>query len=354
MQTKQRNSNIELFRIVMMLLIVAHHYVVNTGIMDVMAEQPTSWQSLFLYVFGMWGKIGINGFVLITGYFMCKSEITVRKFLKLLLEVLFYKIVIFTIFAIVGYQSYALADIVKGINPMRDVMSGFIGCFLVYYLFIPFLNKMLGALNRAQHRNLIILALAILMIWNHLPTIIYQINYVIWFGVLHVIAAYLRFYEKELSEKYSGLYNHLGLVTLSCVALAIGSVMLMVIGFGKLWPYKYVMDCDALLALPTSVALFVWFKSLSIPQSKFINTVASSTFAVLLIHAHSDAMRQWLWHDVYHVSEHIFTSGMPIYAISCVLLVFMVCIIIDKVRMFAFERPIFKVIDKILIKYGIK
>ena len=328
----ERSSNIELFRIVMMLSIVAHHYVVNTGIMDEMMEQPTLWQSLFLYVFGMWGKIGINGFVLITGYFMCKSEISVQKFLKLVLEVLFYNVVMFTIFAIAGYQPYALADIVKGINPMRDMMSGFVSCFLVYYLFIPFINKMLGALNRTQHRNLIILALVILMIWNHLPTIIYQTNYVIWFGVLHVIAAYLRFYEKELSEKYAGFYNHLGLATLSCVTLAVGSVLLMVVGFGKPWPYKYVMDCDALLALPTSVALFVWFKSRSIPQSKFINTMARSTFAVLLIHAHSDAMRQWLWHDVCHVSEHIFTSCMPIYAISCVLLIFIVCIIIDQVR----------------------
>lgn len=353
MPAKERSSNIELFRIVMMLSIVAHHYVVNTGIMDVMAEQPTSWQSIFLYVFGMWGKIGINGFVLITGYFMCKSDITVRKFLKLLLEVLFYNIVIFIIFAIAGYQPYALADIIKGINPMRDMMSGFVSCFLVYYMLIPFLNKMLGALERKQHRNLIILSLAILMIWNHMPTIIYQTNYVIWFCVLHVIVAYLRFYKRELSEKYALLHKHMGLVTLSCVALAIGSVLLMV-GLGKPWPYKYVMDSEALLALPTSIALFMWFKSLAIPQSRVITTVASSTFAVLLIHAHSDAMRQWLWHDICNVSEHIFTACMPFYAISSVSLIFIACVIIDQVRIYAIEKPTFNVIDKVLAKYDIK
>lgn len=31
-----RNSNIELYRIVLMLIIIAHHYVVNSGIMDSM------------------------------------------------------------------------------------------------------------------------------------------------------------------------------------------------------------------------------------------------------------------------------------------------------------------------------
>ena len=50
---KQRNSNLELYRIIVMLLIVAHHYVVNSGLMDIMWEDPFSGKSLFLYWFGM-------------------------------------------------------------------------------------------------------------------------------------------------------------------------------------------------------------------------------------------------------------------------------------------------------------
>lgn len=72
-QTKIRNSNLELYRIIVMLLIVAHHYVVNSGLITVMEETPLSARSIFFYLFGAWGKIGINCFVLITGYFMCKS-----------------------------------------------------------------------------------------------------------------------------------------------------------------------------------------------------------------------------------------------------------------------------------------
>ena len=87
---KQRRSNLELYRILVMMLIVAHHYVVNSGVLDVMHNDPMSGRSLYLYLIGMWGKTGINCFVLITGYFMCKSHITVKKFLKLLLEILFY------------------------------------------------------------------------------------------------------------------------------------------------------------------------------------------------------------------------------------------------------------------------
>lgn len=59
-EKKIRRSNLELYRIIVMILIVAHHYVVNSGLMDVMANDPMSFRSLYLYFIGMWGKTGIN------------------------------------------------------------------------------------------------------------------------------------------------------------------------------------------------------------------------------------------------------------------------------------------------------
>ncbi len=67
-----RSSNLELFRIITMLLIIAHHYVVNSGLTEILYVNPLSSKSIFLFLFGAWGKTGINCFVLITGYFMCK------------------------------------------------------------------------------------------------------------------------------------------------------------------------------------------------------------------------------------------------------------------------------------------
>lgn len=80
---KQRNSNLELYRIIVMMLIVAHHSVYHSGVMEDMAQNSLNMKSVFYYILGMWGKTGIDCFVLITGYFMCKSHITVQKYLKL-------------------------------------------------------------------------------------------------------------------------------------------------------------------------------------------------------------------------------------------------------------------------------
>lgn len=53
---KERNSNLELYRIIVMLLIVAHHYVVNSGLTDVMKENPYSADSIFLLLVWYVGK----------------------------------------------------------------------------------------------------------------------------------------------------------------------------------------------------------------------------------------------------------------------------------------------------------
>lgn len=67
-RSKERSSNLELYRILVMLLIVAHHYVVNSGLLDVMNQDILSSNTTFYSLFGAWGKTGINCFVLITGY----------------------------------------------------------------------------------------------------------------------------------------------------------------------------------------------------------------------------------------------------------------------------------------------
>ena len=113
----QRNSNLELYRIIVMLLIVAHHYVVNSGLIGQMQSSPLTTNSVFLYLFGMWGKTGIDCFVLITGYFMCKSKATAAKFFKLLFEVMFYKIVIYLIFVATGVAHLPLQALLAPLSP---------------------------------------------------------------------------------------------------------------------------------------------------------------------------------------------------------------------------------------------
>lgn len=205
---KVRNSNLELYRIIVMLLIVAHHYVVNSGLMDILEEVPLSGKSLFYYWFGMWGKTGINCFVLITGYFMCKSTITIRKFLKLLLEIEFYNIAIFAIFVFVGYEVFTLKGLVVALLPAYTLSQNFASCFLLFYLCIPFLNILINNLDKSKHLNLLVLCLIIYTLFGTLPMFSVTMNYVSWFCVLYIISSYIRLYgitPRKISDRATNM-----------------------------------------------------------------------------------------------------------------------------------------------------
>lgn len=64
-EVKKRLSNFELLRIVSMFIIVMHHYVVNSGLIDVIRNNPLNLYSLVLLVLGWGGKTAINCYILI-------------------------------------------------------------------------------------------------------------------------------------------------------------------------------------------------------------------------------------------------------------------------------------------------
>ena len=161
-----------------MLLIVAHHSIWHSCVMNLMGENPLCSKSIFFYIFGMCGKTGIDCFMLITGYFMCKSAITIKKYLKLLLEVIFYNVVIYTIFVVAGKHQ-----------------CSFISCFLLYYLFIQYLTILVSQLNKKQHRRLLVLCLFIYTVLITLPYFQVTMNHITWYSVLFFIGSYIRKYD---------------------------------------------------------------------------------------------------------------------------------------------------------------
>ena len=343
-----RRSNLELYRIIVMLLIVMHHYVVNSGLFDVMFKTPTAPKSIFLYVFGMWGKTGIDCFVLITGYFMCKSSISLRKFVKLLLQVELYNIFFGCIFLYTGHTPWSVSSIIQVINPISSVDTNFTSCFLLFYLFIPFLNILLSNLSKSQHLLLVILSLGIYTILGTVPWIDVTFNYVTWFCVLYVVASYIRIYGIWRSEDKM-FWGGASLVFALISVLSVFMMLFRYVRSGVRLDWNvlmfFVSDSNKLLAFLVSVSTFMFFKNIDIRQSKLINTIASCTFGVLLIHANSDAMRQWLWVETCNNVGMFSKNTIYVHALCVPIVVFIVCMIIDYCRQQFIERPY---LDKIV------
>lgn len=336
-----RNSNLELYRIIVMIFIIAHHYVVNSGVFERMYEMPLSANSVFLFLFGAWGKTGINCFTLITGYFMCKSNITMKKFLMLVSEVLFYNVVLSLIFLFTGLGT--IKGLCEGLLVIRNINSNnFTACFLMFYLFIPFLNIFLQNVNQKQHQHLIALLAFLYIFFGTLPTFSITMNYVSWFIVLYVIAAYIRFYpiKKRCWGKWTIFFTFFAIISiLACLLL--GERIDRAIAYG------FVSDSNTFLAFIIGLCSFMFFKDLKIRQSKVINVIGGSTFGVLCIHANSDTMRSWLWGTILDVKgAYSFSFGkLIVYSFLSVLSVFVICTVIEVIRAKYIERPFFKWIE---------
>lgn len=199
-----RNSNLELYRIIVMILIIAHHYVVNSGVLELMYRLPLSTKSIYMFFLGAWGKVGINCYIFITGYFMCKKEITLKKYSQLIIEILFYNVGISFIFFIVGIGS--LRDVINSLIIIRNIDSGnFTACFLMFYLLIPFLNILINNINEIQHRFLIGILFFLYIFLGTMPKFSVTMNYVSWFCYIYLVSSYIRFYEIK-KRNWGGVY----------------------------------------------------------------------------------------------------------------------------------------------------
>lgn len=290
--------------------------------------------SFFLRIFGAWGKTGINCFLMITGYFMCTSQITLRKFFKLFVQILFYNIIIFFIFLITGHEKLSVSHIIPVIIPFWGFKDGFISCFIAFYLTIPFWNILIKNMTEHQHKLLLLLLLTCYTFLGSLPTFGVSFNYITWFGVIYLIASYIRLYPHSIFERR----RLWGVVSLISIFFAIVSIVIMQRIFKA--GYFFVADSNKFFAVFVALSTFLWFKNLNIKYNKVINAFGAATFGVLLIHANSDAMRTWLWKDTVDVIGHysLPLGNLVLFSVGVVLAVFLVCNLIDQLRIATIEK----------------
>lgn len=345
MPKQPRQSNLELLRIIAMMLIVTHHYVVNSGILAVFAEGGGNMMNYaFLKLIGAWGKTAINPFVMMSGFFMCTSELTKKRFLKIFIEWIFYSWIIYTIFLLTGYESAAPRRFLNMIFPFfKGVDVGFTSSFMWFYLGIPVYNLVIKGLDKKGLYTLTAALLAMFVI----PITFFQnanvFHHVFWYMTLYFVGACIRLYPMEwMSRQKVVAPLMLGTAVLASIAISL-RLAAPCFATKALGVVCSVHESSTLLAFVLGTSIFLFFKNLNLGYHKWINTLASCMFGVLLIHASSNAMRTWLWQHACCVPEmaHATLHLLALHAIGCVIIIMLVCSFIDHARQKWIEEPFF-------------
>lgn len=351
MQKVVRQSNLELLRIVAMLLIIAHHSIVNSGVNELFdfSDMPSARQ-MFCQWFGMWGKTAINMFVLFSGYFMCQSRLSVRRILKLFLQVEFYAVVMLVALWLLGYETFSLKRVLALFTWLvTEINCSFTPSFLLFYLFIPFYNALVNALDRRRMR---LFTLGLVMSFvvpftffgNH-----EVFNWPVWYVAIYFTGACIRLHPFGWMKSNrvclplllfwtAGAFLSGWLYDWNAVH-ACPFLVLKMIGtfFG-------IAESCSLTAWVLGVLFFLSFRNMKIPYSSFINAVASTTFGVLLIHAAGPAMCRFLWMSVVDVSGHYAAADghFILHMFVSVVVIFAICSALDYLRIVFLERPFFR------------
>lgn len=344
---KKRDSNIELLRIVSMLLILAHHFSVH-GDFDFL-ETSFTMNRLWVQFLQIGGKIGVNIFVIISGYFLITSNgIKVSKVLKLWLQLLFYSVLLYAVFVLAGVEVFSIKGLIENTLPVIFTRWWFASTYFVLYLLSPYINKLLNSLSKSEYQSFLVL---LTIFWCIIPTLTtnsFQSNPLIWFIYLYSMAGYIRLYR---------LLDSIRTKTCLLIAFIISMLTYLSVVFFDLLGLglkvsalsehaSYLFGMQKLPALLISIFLFLGFSKLEIGSIKIVNIVASASFGVYLIHD-NNYVRVFLWQTLFKNASFAYSNKLIPYSILTILMVYIACTVIELVRIYLIEKSYMPMIDNI-------
>lgn len=333
---KERQSNIELLRMLSMFMIVILH------IFDCHIHKDYG-TNIFLIQISVSTLciVGVNVFVFISGYFGIRTSI--KSILKIILQALFYSWICLFIYLLVS-PSWKIADIIRYTFPVSTGLWWFLTTYVVLMLMAPFINKGIEYFSKKQNALIIsgLLFFDIVGLFTYNPSTSFNGSTIFHFVTLYCLARYMNKYEINIRK---GL-----LIYIISIVLLLSTIILLYFKYQRITGLLVLWGYSNPLIIAGAVGLFYAFKNIPV-KSKWINNIAGLVFAVYLIHNH-----QFIWD--YYFKPYIgnlmdnyqstpitltiifFISGICIFTIS---------IIIEKIRQLIFS-PVIERINYLVIK----
>lgn len=204
-EASPRSSNLELLRILSILMIVIFHCAYKSGFGF---EPGFSVNKLVVKCFWMLGELGVNLFMLISGYFMVNGRFKWKKLVRLLAEVQFYYWLTLFIAGKLGiYQLAGRKDTLFAFFPVTLNRYWFITAYIIIYLLSPYLNILIQAMDQNTYRKFLLTALSLYCIiptffgvfFNTTESMLYY-NRMIWLAIMYFLGAYIYIYICKAME----------------------------------------------------------------------------------------------------------------------------------------------------------
>lgn len=327
-----RESNIELLRIVAMFMILGLHVnklaIGMPNKTDFISYPATSFMRIFSEQVCI---IGVNIFVLISGWFGIRYK--TKGLCNFLFQSLFFSILLFVPFLLIGDIELNIKNILSAFLLYKNAYW-FMWAYLILYITAPVLNTFIDNAEKHIYRKFLLLFFTIQTIVHFFtPCNFFDAGYTpLSFIGLYLLMRYIRKYHSD-TKKQTLLIIWLLYICINLVICHTENISLIAISLAYVNPLNII----------GAAALVLFFTKISI-KSSFINSIAVSCFAVYLFHCHFCVIEYYKL-----ISLTIFNKyGGILYFVNILLficLVFAIAVIIDKLRIFTFNK-IWKFVEK--------
>lgn len=314
--THIRQSNFELLRILCMAGGLAGHALITLYQDQIHSADWSVVNQLRVLLLNACA-VALNCFVMISGYFTI--QMSVRKLIRFWGICLWYSVLAWLCLG---------GSWVSVLFPITQAGMWFLPCYLALMLVCPLLNAGLGALKDNRLVNcvgLLLMADVYIGYWHQSAEI--GVN---GYGILHFVTLYSLGYtiaHRDLCMKNAGLW------CMACFLLMTALHAAKVVWLPMAAIYSLHYNSPALIC--AAVLVFLWAKGLNV-QSRLINWVASSVFAVYLVHC-NPVVYPYIHQALWNIKVSCDSVAMSAVLIGLLLVaVYVGSILIDKVRMGVF------------------
>lgn len=352
---KKRDSKYELLRIIAMFLIVLHHSIIH-GVFDTNLENIANnmVNTEILTILESGGKIGVFWFILITGFFMSNSNISIKKMIKLWLPIFFWSLSLCICITLITNNGLKLINIFKSMFPIIFNQYWFMTAYFFMYLLIPFLNVIIKSL-KSKYQIITFVFLGLILIITSVGTTTeiktffgedagsMLLNFCIIYCWGGLIKRQQRYLSKSILSKKTFIF-----AIISILAIVIQVLFILFFKTKSIFIWKIIKQ---LVTGPWTLGIvivatlsFIKVSELDIHYNPVVNRIASTTFGIYLISDNS-YVRSFLWHTVFHTNIMLSKPYIVAYVIVISIIVFVICSILEFLRKKIFSKTENKIGD---------
>ena len=288
-QKSQRESNIEVLRILAILGVVVLHYNNQDmgGAFGMVA--PGTINKVLLYGLESVFICGVNVFILISGYFLCKSsKHSMLKPIQLLVQMMLYGLGVYLLSIPLQHRPFTVDGLWRSVVPC----NWFVILYIALYLIHPYLNMVLNGLDSAGRKRMLIIVVTVFSVWSFLTDGFADITGQTWMGLssvgmlgdqggytitnfvmMYLIGGCIRL--EEWDKKTIPVWKLL----LTLAVIVCGIMLLCRYDTGIAWQY-----CSPLVVLEAVVS-FMIFVRIPMGKNPVINRMAAASFSTYLLHS---------------------------------------------------------------------